>query len=103
MVYTSIRKPFVVIEKAVNETVDNEEKIYISSEELIKAFEDYEQALNCMKKVKASEVIMMKEEIRNSRHAKGYTERIIYDMRTKGELIRATVEEWETYPQKGEK
>ena len=103
MVFTTNRKPFVVIERAVNKTVDNGEEIYISSEELIKAFEEYEQALNCMKKVKASEVIMIKEEIRQTRHAKGYTERIIYDMRTKRELIRATVEEWETYPQKGEK
>lgn len=103
MVFTTNRKPFVVIERAVNKTVDNGEEIYISSEELIKAFEDYEQALNCMKKVKAFEAIMMKEEIRQTRHAKGYTERIIYDMRTKRELIRATVEEWETYPQKGEK
>ena len=102
MVFTTNRKPFVVIERAVNKTVDNGEEIYISSEELIKAFEEYDQALNCMKKVKAFEAIMMKEEIRQTRHAKGYTERIIYDMRTKRELIRATVEEWETYPQKGE-
>lgn len=102
MVFTTNRKPFVVIERAVNKTVDSGEEVYISSEELIKAFEEYEQALNCMKKVKASEVIMMNEEIRQTRHAKGYTERIIYDMRTKRELIRATVEEWETYPQKGE-
>ncbi len=103
MVFTTNRKPFVVIERAVNKTVDNGEEIYISSEELIKAFEEYEQALNCMKKVKASEVIMIKEEIRQTRHTKGYTERIIYDMRTKRELIRATIDEWETYPQKGEK
>ena len=103
MVYTSIRKPFVVVERTVNRTLDSGEEVYISSEELIKAFEEYEQALNCMKKVKAFEVIMMKEEIRQTRHAKGYTERIIYDIRTKKELIRATVEEWETYPQKGEK
>lgn len=102
MVFTTNRKPFVVIERAVNKTVDNGEEIYISSEELIKAFEEYEQALNCMKKVKASEVIMMNEKIRQTRHAKGYTERIIYDMRTKRELIRATIDEWETYPQKGE-
>ena len=102
MVYKSIRKPFVVVERTVNRTLDSGEEVYISSEELIKAFEEYEQALNCMKKVKASEVIMIKEEIRQTRHAKGYTERIIYDMRTKRELIRATVEEWETYPQKGE-
>ena len=102
MVFTTNRKPFVVIERAVNKTVDNGEEIYISSEELIKAFEEYEQALNCMKKVKASEVIMIKEEIRQTRHAKGYTERLIYDMRTKRELIRATIDEWETYPQKGE-
>lgn len=103
MVYKSIRKPFVVVERTVNRTLDSGEEVYISSEELIKAFEDYEQALNCMKKVKASELIMMKEEIRQTRHAKGYTDRLIYDMRTKRELIRATVEEWETYPQKGEK
>ena len=102
MVFTTNRKPFVVVERTVNRTLDSGEEVYISSEELIKAFEEYDQALNCMKKVKSSEVIMMKEEIRNSRHAKGYTERIIYDMRTKRELIRATVEEWETYPQKGE-
>ena len=102
MVFTTKRKPFVVIERAVNKTVDNGEEVYISSEELIKAFEDYEQALNCMKKVKAFEAIMMKEEIRQTRHAKGYTERIIYDMRTKRELIRATIDEWETNPQKGE-
>lgn len=102
MVFTTNRKPFVVIERAVNKTVDNGEEIYISSEELIKAFEEYEQALNCMKKVKASEVIMMNEKIRQTRHAKGYTERLIYDMRTKRELIRATVDEWETCPQKGE-
>ena len=103
MVFTTNRKPFVVVERTVNRTLDSGEEVYISSEELIKAFEDYEQALNCMKKVKASELIMMKEEIRQTRHAKGYTDRIIYDMRTKRELIRATVEEWETYPQKGEK
>ena len=102
MVYKSIRKPFVVVERTVNRTLDSGEEVYISSEELIKAFEDYEQALNCMKKVKASEIIMMKEEIRQTRHAKGYTDRLIYDMRTKRELIRATVEEWQTYPQKGE-
>lgn len=102
MVYTSIVKPFVVIERAVNRTLDSGEEVYISYEELIKAFEEYEQALNCMKKVKASEVIMMNEKIRQTRHAKGYTERIIYDMRTKRELIRATIDEWETNPQKGE-
>lgn len=102
MVYKSIRKPFVVVERTVNRTLDSGEEVYISSEELIKAFEDYEQALNCMKKVKASELIMMKEEIRQTRHAKGYTDRLIYDMRTKRELIRATIDEWETYPQKGE-
>ena len=102
MVYVTNRKPFAVIERTVNETLDSGEEIYYSSEELIKAFEEYEQALNCMKKVKASEVIMMNEEIRQTRHAKGYTERLIYDLRTKRVIIRATIDEWETYPQKGE-
>lgn len=102
MVYISNRKPFVVVERAVNTTLDSEEEIYYSSEEIIKAYEFYEQALNCMKKVQASGFVMMSEEARKTRHTKGYTERLIYDTRSKKVLIRATVEEWETYPQKGE-
>lgn len=102
MVYITNRKPFAVIERTVNETLDSGEEIYYSSEEIIKTFKFYEQALNCMKKVTASKLVMMSEEARKTRHAKGYTERLIYDLDTKRVFIRATIDEWETYPQKGE-
>ena len=103
MVYVTNRKPFAVIERTVNETLDSGEEIYYSSEEIIKTFKCYEQALNCMKKVTASKLVMMSEETIKTRHTKGYTERLIYDLRTKRVIIRATIDEWETYPQKGEK
>lgn len=103
MVYTTNRKPFAVIERTINKTLDSGEEICLVSEEIIKTFEWYEQALNCMKKVETSELVMMSEETRKTRHAKGYTERLIYTLDTKKVLIRAMVDEWETFPQKGEK